>query len=471
MAPSLRDALPQIRISCSAHAIVIQAGVNMAYSTILEDGLRISKDDISWIASLVTISVPIGALIVGPLMDKFGRKKICLLTCIPNIISWAMMMTTNSVPIICAARVIAGFSSGLSTVALVYISEITNPHIRPMLLCLNSVFVSFGILMTFFLGVWLSWDQIAIVFFVLNIFILLIVLSIPESPYWLVCFGKTDSYGSMEQVKVVLKKLNKSQQAYRQELERINEISENFDRDKKFTSFTKKISYIYEQLQSPSAYKPTMILFVLLAFQQLTGVYVIIFYALSVFESIGNEFGHGLNKYDAMVILGIIRFVMSVLTALFSKKFGRRILCIISALGMSIFMLFLALHVHYSSSDGTSGQVNIDDKYKMIPLVLVLLYVCACSLGFMIIPWTLIGELLPISIKGLMGGAMVSIAYVFMFGMIKGYPSVVTYWGSELMFFTFSVTSLASCFFVYFFVPETLGKSFLEIEEYFASNK
>lgn len=162
------------------------------------------------IASLVTISLPLGAFIVGPLMDLYGRKNICLISIIPSIISSIILILANSVTMICIARVIAGFAGGLTTVGLVYISEITHPQIRPMLLCFNSVFVSFGILMTYCLGVWLTWDKMAIAFLALYASIFIMLLFIPESPYWLMCFGSEELSERRSQVETALRRFNKS---------------------------------------------------------------------------------------------------------------------------------------------------------------------------------------------------------------------------------------------------------------------
>lgn len=163
-------------------------------------------------ASLVTISLPLGSFVVGPLMDVFGRKKICLASCIPGLISWAMLIFANSIKMVYAARVIAGISGGLSTVGIVYISEITHPEIRPMLLCFNSIFVSLGILLTYCLGVWLSWDKMAIVFLILTACIFILLFSIPESPYWLKCFEDKDLEEQTNKIETVLRKLNKSKE-------------------------------------------------------------------------------------------------------------------------------------------------------------------------------------------------------------------------------------------------------------------
>ena len=143
-------------------------------------------------------------------MDLFGRKKICLASCLPSIISWILLILANSVTSIYIARVIAGFSGGLSTVGLVYISEIAHPQVRPMLLCCNSIFVSLGILITYCFGVWLNWNQMAIVFLALNICIFFILFLVPESPYWLMCFKNDKLNEQKNEVESVLRRLNKS---------------------------------------------------------------------------------------------------------------------------------------------------------------------------------------------------------------------------------------------------------------------
>lgn len=77
----LNDALPQIIATCAINSIVIQAGINMTFSSILipqltesnDASIRLDLDSSANLASIVTISIALGALVCGNLMDRFGR--------------------------------------------------------------------------------------------------------------------------------------------------------------------------------------------------------------------------------------------------------------------------------------------------------------------------------------------------------------------------------------------------------------
>lgn len=68
-------------------------------------------------------------------------------------------------------------------------------------------------------------------------------------------------------------------------------------------------------LKRPDIYKPTAVLIILFFFQQITGGYAVIFYAINLFLKIGGNFGGHIDEYGAMLMLGVIRFFMSVFTA------------------------------------------------------------------------------------------------------------------------------------------------------------
>ena len=242
-----------------------------------------------------------------------------------------------------------------------------------------------------------------------------------------------------------------------QEYERIKEISNK-------TSPSKR--QIYAELKNPSVYKPVIILIIIFLLQQLSGTYAVIIYSVPIFD----ELSGGISKIG-LILFGIVRFVMSVITAACSKSVGRRVLCIFSGLGMSITMLLLSILLYFASLP--NDNIGLKDgipKENWYVLVILLLYVCSSCLGFIVIPWTLIGELLPISVKGTFSGIMVALAYLQMFAVSKSYPYIQSYIGLQYVFLSFSIFSLIGTIFIYKFLPETLGKSFLEIENYFKRN-
>lgn len=73
-------------------------------------------------------------------------------------------------------------------------------------------------------------------------------------------------------------------------------------------------------------YKPFMVLIVIFLFQQLSGPYVIVFYAVDLFIKIGGKFGDYINEYGAMLLLSILRLIMTIACTwyvevdLFAKK-------------------------------------------------------------------------------------------------------------------------------------------------------
>jgi MFS family permease len=77
------DAIPQIVASCAVNLVIVQAGINMAFSSILipqlsedKSDIKIDVDSSSNLASIVTISIACGSFMCGSLMDRFGRIRL-----------------------------------------------------------------------------------------------------------------------------------------------------------------------------------------------------------------------------------------------------------------------------------------------------------------------------------------------------------------------------------------------------------
>lgn len=97
----------------------------------------------------------------------------------------------------------------------------------------------------------------------------------------------------------------------------------------------------------------------------------------------------------------------------------------------------------------------------------LLVYIITSTFGFLTIPFTMLPELFPQSVRGATAGITVSMAYVMSFIAIKSYPSMRASMGNGMLFLIYGIVSCAGSLFVHMVLPETKGKSLQEIENLF----
>lgn len=297
-----------------------------------------------------------------------------------------------------------------------------------------SNFLFSGILITCALGVSVPWRIQAYIYCSLSLVTFLLHYPLPESPYWL------SSYIDAQKS---IKWLYRNKNVYHSQ-QRI------LQKEREHKALSTQTSN-WKTCLKPIVYKPVLLLVCIFLFQQLSGAYAVIFYAIDIFRELKVQY-----EEFILIMFGAIRFIMAFVSLLLSRVFGRRPLLFLSGIGMSLSCL-------------TTSLLLVFNGNSILTSIFVLSYVCFGALGVLGIPWTLIGELIPVKVKGLISGFMITTAYIFMFFIVKVFPILMSQIDIQYIFVIFSINSFIVVLIIYFWLPETLGVKFSDIESYFHS--
>lgn len=211
---------------------------------------------------------------------------------------------------------------------------------------------------------------------------------------------------------------------------------------------------IFVQMKKPEVYRPISIMIGFFAFQQLSGIFVVVVYAAKFATSVGVT----MDPFLCVVYIGFVRVVAGGIVGLLLDRLGRRKPTIYSAIIMAKCMYALA-----------AWSVYPIDNYDWIPVVLILMYVFSSTLGLLTIPFVMNAEIFPQKYRGFGSGITICAAYTICFICVKLYPMMTMDLGSVHVCLFYGTFSLLSIFYVGFILPETKGKSLSDIENMFKS--
>lgn len=172
-----------------------------------------------------------------------------------------------------------------------------------------------------------------------------------------------------------------------------------------------------------------------------------------------------MNAKHETIIIGLMLLIGNFLAIFLVDKVGRVLLLEISAILMSLFSFLLGLYFYLKEN-----QFDVDE-ISWLPLLSISSFVIVYSLGFGAIPWMLMSELMPSSIRG-PGISIASVCnWLSAFFVIQFYDTAVAKFGRGGTFWLFFVVSLAAILFSNKALPETKGKSFEEIQNVLSGKK
>lgn len=328
----------------------------------------------------------------------------------------------------------------MATACYTYVAEISTPENRGILQALGPICASLGILLTYTLGYVLHWQFLAFGSVLFGILTFIGIQLVPESPSWLMKKGHKQE--TMSSLIWFRRSVSSAQIEY----------------DELLTNSNKTFSTPVSAYFKGETIKPFFILLILFLCQEVAGIYTILYYAVIFFKDSNVK----LDEYVASMIVGFIRFIMSIFAAFLISKFARKNLCMISASGMAIFMLLAASYIKFYEVYSDFNRI-----LSFLPLICFLFNVFFSMVGMLPIPWILVGELFSLEVRGIMSGLVVCLAQFAIFITVKIHPSVVEYLHFSGALFIFAGASIFTIFFVKFFLPETKDMTLADIEIYF----
>lgn len=256
-----------------------------------EYGFPITKDDFSWIGSLVTLGAASVCLIIGTVLQILGRKLTMLLLVIPFTIGWALVTFAANLAMLMAGRFLLGVAGGAFCVAApTYTGEIAQASIRGTLGSYFQLMMVIGILFVYIIGSYVSVFVLNLISATIPLIFGAIFVFMPESPTYLIATGKKEAAATS------LRWLRGSKYDIRPELA---ELQAQHEEDQK-----NKIS-IVAAFGRRATQKALFISLGLMFFQQMSGVNAVIFFTKGIFESTGA----GIDPSVATIIVGVMQVI------------------------------------------------------------------------------------------------------------------------------------------------------------------
>jgi sugar porter (SP) family MFS transporter len=391
-------------------------------------------------ASSLLLGCVLGASLAAFTSDRFGRKKSLLAAAALFTVSSIGAALPRNITEFVIARVLGGLAIGLaSTLSPLYIAEISPARIRGLLVSVNQLAIVTGILLSYSVNYGLTgagpanWRWMFASAAVPSAFFLVTLLSVPESPRWLVQKGRD------AEAENILSRI-KGREAAQTEIHAIR------------AAVAEESGNVFD-----AAFRKPLVVAVLIGlFSQFTGINTIIYYGSLVFlEHVPNQTAS--SALFANVMIGAINFVATILGMYLIDRAGRKPLMTSAFAGMGAALVGVAASIHFHGP-------------PFAVLLFVLVYVACFAVGIGTGTWVLMSEICPNRIRG----RAMSIATLFLWCgtliVTLTFLSLVRVLTAPGAFLLYAVICVAAVLFVKMVVPETKGRSLEEIENWWLAD-
>ena len=424
-----------------------------------------SQAQIGWANSCALIGCLVGSLLAGAMSDKFGRKRLLILSALLFAVTSVGNGLAHNFTVFIAWRMLGGVAIGLaSSLSPMYISEVAPAQMRGKLVSINQLTIVVGVLAAQLVNWWLvrhlgdeiiaqlgadatdaakdqfirdswfgqqGWRWMFGLTAVPSLLFFLGMFTVPESPRWLAKNGRNEAANA------VLTKIGGESYANAA----VTEI--------KSTLVSGEVQKVrFADLLEARMRKVLALGIVLAVFQQWCGINSIFNYAEEIFRAAG---------YDISTVLKNIAWTGSV-NMLFTfvalgtvDRAGRRPLMLLGAAGLAV--IYTAMGFCYAN------------HVHGLPVLLLVLVAIACySMSLAPVTWVVISEIFPNRIRGAAMSVAVTALWAACFILTYTFPILNAKLGAAGTFWLYAAICVAGFVFILIKLPETKGKSLEQIE-------
>lgn len=147
-------------------------------------------------------------------------------------------------------------------------------------------------------------------------------------------------------------------------------------------------------------------------------------------------------------------------------RLGRKVLLLISIITMSLSLTALGVFFFIQESDNKGAS-----DLGWLPLSSLCLYIIAFALGFGPIPWLMLSEVYSKEVNTIASPVSGALNWSLAFLITSTFGTISSGIGIGPTFWVFAGLSVIGTIFVFLVVPETKGKSMIEIQRTLAGEK
>ena len=494
----------------------------------IEIEFALSKLQLGWAVSSLTLTSTLAMLVAGPLSDRFGRRSMLYLAAVLYAVSAIASALAPSFWFLVIARMIGGLGVGASLIiAPMYIAELAPPAVRGQMVSFNQLNIVLGISVAFFsnflvlqLGdstaAWaealafgphnwrwmLGLETLPAVLYFFSLF------AVPESPRWLVMKGREEAGFAIMRRASGERAASLELQALKRSLVPAAGQNEAATRSIASALASLRSSRFFQIFARPM--RLVLLIGVVIAIiQQITGINAVFFYAPMIFE----QSGLGTDAaFMQAILVGLVNLVFTIVAILLVDRLGRKPLLSAGLAGMAVSMIILALgffSATYSlDEEGLATLPEDISTAELAPLVGqtfesdvawkqaaaealgperaqlfeseliaaaisvnpwtilagILFFVASFAASAGPVMWVLFSELFPNTIRGMAISFVGLVNSAVSFSVQLVFPWELANLGSAVTFFIYGVFAALGLIFVLVMLPETKGRSLEELE-------